>query len=96
MQLKRRAIRTTLLVATLLGLGGCGYHWQSVYRQDVHSVAVPIFTTKDFRRGIEFKLTQAIIVQIEARTPYKVESRERADTILEGEVGLGRYGDVEQ
>jgi hypothetical protein len=86
---KPRWLKTTaiaLAASLLVCVDGCGYHWQSTYRQDVHSVAVPIFTSKDSRRGIEFKLTQAIIQQIEARTPYKVESREHADTILEGEV----------
>ena len=67
-------------------------------------MAVSIFTSKDYRRGIEFKLTQAIIQQIEARTPYKVESREQADTILEGQLisadmetqSLQYYNDVPQ
>jgi hypothetical protein len=47
---------------------------------------VPIFTNKDFHRGVEFSLTKAIINQMEAKTPYKVTSREKADTILEGEI----------
>jgi len=63
-----------------------GYKWKSLYREDVHSVAVPIFTNKDFHRGVEFSLTKAIITQIEAKTPYKVMDRDRADTILEGEI----------
>jgi hypothetical protein len=62
------------------------YHWSSIYRQDVRTVAVPIFTNKDFQRGVEFGLTKAIVNQLEARTPYKVVPRERADTILEGEI----------
>lgn len=62
------------------------YQWRSLYREDVKSVAVPIFANKDFNRGVEFSLTEAIVKQIEARTPYKVMPRERADTILEGEV----------
>ncbi|MGB7161313.1 MAG: LptE family protein [Tepidisphaeraceae bacterium] len=63
-----------------------GYHWQSLYRQDVRTVAVPIFTTTSFDRGVEFSLSQAVVKQIEATTPYKVVPRERADTILEGQV----------
>jgi hypothetical protein len=68
------------------GSPSTGYKWHSLYREDIRSVAVPIFATKDFRRGYEFRLTEAIIKNIEATTPYKVVSRERADTILEGEV----------
>ena len=91
-----------------LALGGCGYnqsggsnnrleggyHWNSLYREDVQSVAVPIFTTKDFRRGVEFKLTEAVIKQLELHAPYKVMPRERADTILEGQVTQVSIGTI--
>lgn len=62
------------------------YQWQSLYREDVQTVYVPIFTSKDFHQGVENRLTQAVVQQIESRTPYKVTSRNRADTILEGEI----------
>ena len=85
------------LLATVLLLAGCGYStvgsepqggykWQSLYREDVKTVAVPIFANRDFRRGVEFALTKAIVNQLEAHSPYKVVPKERADTILEGEV----------
>ena len=63
-----------------------GYQWHSLYREDVQTVAVPIFTTKAFRRGVEFKLSKAVVNQLEAHSPYKVVARERADTVLEGEI----------
>jgi hypothetical protein len=63
-----------------------GYKWSSLYREDVSTVAVPIFTNRDFRRGVEFRLTESVIKQMEAKTPYRVAPRERADTILEGEI----------
>jgi hypothetical protein len=63
-----------------------GYQWHSLYREDVQTVAVPVFTTKDFRRGVEFKLSKAVVNQLEAHSPYKVVARERADTVLEGEI----------
>src|SRR5208283_3644753 len=50
------------------------------------TVAVPIFTNKDFRRGVEFQLTEAVKKQIEARAPYKVVARDHADTVLEGQI----------
>ncbi len=49
-------------------------------------MAVPIFTNKSFDQGVEFTLTKALVNQIELRTPYKVVPRDRADTILEGEI----------
>ena len=63
-----------------------GYQWHSLYREDVQTVAIPIFGSRDFRRGVEFKLSKAVINQLEAHSPYKVVDRDHADTILEGEV----------
>ena len=86
------------LLSVLLLLTGCGYHlsgnadnepgyqWHTLYRDDVHTVAVPIFANRTFVQGAEFKLTKAIIGQVEGQTPYKVVPKERADTILEGEI----------
>jgi hypothetical protein len=71
-----------------------GYHWNSLYREDIQTVAVPVFSTVDFRRGIEFRLTEAVIKQLEAHAPYKVVPRERAETILEGQVTAVRVGTV--
>jgi outer membrane lipopolysaccharide assembly protein LptE/RlpB len=71
-----------------------GYKWQSLYRQDIQTVAVPIFISKDFRQGVEFRLTTAVVHQLEAHTPYKVVDRDRADTILEGEVVAVRTNTV--
>jgi len=94
--------RRTVILAALLGaaLAGCnysqqnayegpnqrGYEWHSLYREDVRTVAVPIFTNKSFTRGIEFQLTKAIANYMESSTPYKIAPRDRADTILEGEI----------
>ncbi len=82
-----------LLISLALGcLSGCasdsqtGWHWGSVYREDIHSVAVPVFTSKDYRRGVESQLTDSLVKKIEEYTPYKVEPRDRADTVLEGEI----------
>ena len=65
---------------------GGGYHWSSIYRQNIRTVAVPIFKSNVYQRGVEFALSKALVNQIEANTPYKVVPRERADTILEGEI----------
>lgn len=90
------AIVALALLAT--SLAGCGYHlsgvgendanykWHTLYRDDVKTVAVPIFANRTFSQGVEFRLTKAVINQLEAQSPYKVAPKERADTILEGEV----------
>lgn len=80
-----------LLAATAL-VAGCasdpaeGYSSASLYRDDIATVAVPIFTNQSFTRDVEFELTDALIKEIEARTPYKVTSSARANTILTGEI----------
>ena len=66
--------------------GQSGYKWSSLYREDISTVAIPIFANKDFRRGVEFGLTSSVIKQLEAHSPYRVAPRDRADTILEGEI----------
>ena len=88
------------LIAAAIFLAGCGYQqtavdngnvtpgyqWHSLYRQDIQTVAVPVFVNRSFRRGLETELTKSIIEQMEEHTPYKVVSRDRADTVLEGEI----------
>lgn len=66
--------------------GTDGYAWHSLYREDIRTVAVPIFSNRSFTRGMELQLTKAITNYLESNTPYKVSSRDTADTILEGEI----------
>jgi hypothetical protein len=66
--------------------GTSGYHWSSLYRQDIQTVHVPIFKNVTFARGMEFALSKAIVNKLEAHTPYKVASQDTADSILEGEI----------
>jgi hypothetical protein len=63
-----------------------GYQWHSLYRQDIQTVAVPIFVNRTYYRGLETELTKSVIEQMEEHSPYKVVPRERADTILECEI----------
>ena len=102
------ARRAVAITAILIGLTGCGYshpgsfdkptpsgyRWHSLYRDDVQTVAVPIFTTRIFDRGLEFRLSKSIINNLEAHSPYKVVSRERADTVLEGEIVLSEVDNL--
>jgi len=45
-----------------------------------------MFQSKEFRRGIEFQLTEALRKQIDRSTPYRNAPKEKADTIITGEV----------
>ena len=68
------------------GNSGRGPTSRTLYRDDVRTIAVPIFGNRSFERNVEFDLTKAIVQYVESATPYKVVPRERADTILEGEI----------
>ncbi len=92
--------RAAFSVLVLLFLSGCGYQqqgvddrnqmpgyqWHSLYREDIQTVAVPVFVNTSYRRGIELNLSKAVVQDIETHTPYKVVSTDKADTILEGEI----------
>jgi hypothetical protein len=75
---------------TLLAVG-CGYSLRPMYPAQVRTVHVPMAKSNDFRRGLEFRLTESIVKEIEEKTPYKVVDRDRADTVLEARIlGLGK------
>lgn len=81
------------LAGTLLA-GGCaddpskGYTFQSLHQQDVDSVAVEMFSRgrQVYRRGLEMRLTEAVVKQIQLGTPYRVLPKSQADTLLTGEL----------
>lgn len=78
--------RTIAVIGLLALLGGCGYSTGELYRPGVRTVYVDMFESREFRRGLEFLLTEAIKKRISADTPYRLASREAADTVLKGEV----------
>ena len=84
----------TVLFVFCMFIGGCGqgglsgYKNEWLHRRDIDNVYVEMFDTTSFRRGFEYKLTDAICKRIEAQTPYKIVSdRDFADTILSGKLG---------
>ena len=79
--------RRTWLQATIAtALAGCGYSTRPMYPCSVQTVYVPMFQSKVFRRGMEFQLTEAVIKEIERKTPYKVVRSANAYTTLKGEI----------
>jgi len=65
---------------------GTGYTMEGLYPDDVRSVAVPIFQNRTLHTGLERNLTDALIKEIESRTPYLVRSPGKADTTLTGTI----------
>ena len=69
----------------LLG-GGCGYSASRPFPTDIQTVHVEMFHSKEFRRELEFRLTEALIKRIELDTPYRIVPAETADASLTGEL----------
>ena len=81
-------MRQALFLILLLALGGgaCTYRFagnQQLYPEHVSTVAIPTVTNATSQRGDTAQLTQALVRELETRTPYRVERREKADTLLE-------------
>lgn len=81
-----------LMALVLAAATGCGYSSDGLYRKNIRTVYVEMFQSKEFRRGIEFQLTEAVRKQIDRMTPYKNAPKEKADTILSGEILEWREG----
>jgi lipopolysaccharide assembly LptE-like protein len=72
-------------ICLVLLLSGCvGYHagTNSLYAPDVATVYVPMIESDSYRRDLGERLTEAVIKEIELKTPYKVVSTPNADSIL--------------
>jgi len=73
----------------MLSLAGCvGYQIgnRSLYPAHIETVYVPTFDTSSFRRDYGERLTEAVIKEIELKTPYKVVNSPNADSVLTARV----------
>ena len=75
-----------LLCACTLALPGCGYTVGSPFQAEIRSIYVPTFTSKSFRRNVEFQLTEAVQNEIQQRTPFRLVKEADADTQLTGRI----------
>jgi Lipopolysaccharide-assembly len=91
--MSRRAMLGSLSAAAMaswtLMSGGCAaYRWgaASLYPPDIQTVYVPVFESDSFRRNLAEFLTEAIVKEIELKTPYKVVGTPQADSVLTGKI----------
>ena len=77
--------RRLTLIAVLLCTGCASYHFgnQGLFSPRVRTVGVSICGNETWRRGYGERLTEALVREIENRTPYKVVEPSRADTVLD-------------
>jgi Lipopolysaccharide-assembly len=59
---------------------------ESLFPAGIETVYVPVIESASFRRDLGERLTEAVIKEIERRTPYKVVGDPRADTILTAKI----------
>jgi hypothetical protein len=82
-------LASLVLILALLPAAGCAayrFGHQSLYRPDIRTVHVPMFESESLRRDLGERLTEAVIKEIEKRTPYKVVTSPNADSVLTGRI----------
>jgi hypothetical protein len=82
---KTKALCTPQIALWLLVFTGCvGYQVgsESLYAPDISTVYVPMIDSDSYRRDLGERLTEAVVKEIELKTPYKVVNTPNADSIL--------------
>ena len=82
----QRLAMAIMLLSSLAGCAGYQVGVDSMYLPGIRTVHVPIFETETYRRFQGEMLTEAVIKEIEANTPYKVVDAASADSILSGSI----------
>jgi hypothetical protein len=59
---------------------------QTLFRTDIRTVYVPVFQSDSYRRNLGEWLTEAVIKELETRSPYKVVHTSDADSVLYGRI----------
>jgi hypothetical protein len=78
-------IAAVLTLAALFLSSGCAAYRlgnATLYAPDVTTVYVPMIESESFRRDLGERLTEAVINEIEAKTPFKVVGTPDADSVL--------------
>jgi Lipopolysaccharide-assembly len=71
-----------ILLFSLVGCAGYQVGAGSLYAPDVSTVFVPMIESDSYRRDLGERLTEAVVKEIELKTPYKVVGTPDADSIL--------------
>ena len=76
----------TLMLFLLTGCAGYQIGNQTLYPCEIRTVYVPVFQSISFRRNLGERLTEAVVKEIENKTPYKVVNDPNADSVLSGKI----------
>ncbi len=72
-----------LMICSSVGCLGYRAGSGSLYAPDVQTVYVPMIESDSFRRDLGERLTEAVVKEIELKTPYKVIASPNADSVLD-------------
>lgn len=75
-----------LAIAVITSMTGCGYSTVRPFPDQVQSVHVKILQSREFRRDLEFMLTEALQKRINLDTPYRIAPLKKADSVFTGEI----------
>ena len=65
---------------------GSGYEMRNRFPAEYRTIAITLFKNDTYDRPLAGELTEAVIKEVQAVTPYHLSSEARADTILRGAV----------
>ena len=81
-----RLVFNIAVIVLLASMGGCASYQvgnQTLYPSHIKTVHVPVFESLSFRRNLGEQLSEAVVKEIETKTPYKVVgSAADADSVL--------------
>jgi hypothetical protein len=77
-------ILTAILLCSVCATGCAAYRFgpASLFRPGIRTVHVPIVRNDTFRHDLGVRLSEALVKEIERRTPYKVTGDPSADSTL--------------
>ena len=84
--MKNSVLFTLGIIGFSTMLGGCGYSSRRPFATDIQTIHVEMMQSKEFRRELEFRLTESLVKRIEMDTPYRIAPRNTADALLTGEI----------
>lgn len=86
MKQARRLVVAALLLLLLPGCAGYRFGTASMFPAGIRTVHVPVFENDTFRPYLGERMTEAVVKEIEAASPYKVVNAASADTVLTGRI----------
>lgn len=64
----------------------------TLYPPDVRTVSVQMFDSASYRRGLGERLSEAVVKEIELKTPFRVVNSPEADSVLSGRLMYDNKG----